>query len=84
MKRKIIANTALTLILASSFMTGVKATETSNQVLKVETEYKELPSSIGENILTKILKQQECNRQPQLNIFCSLTMNTFYSLKIFC
>ena len=25
-----------------------------------------------------------CNRQPQLNIFCSLTMNTFYSLKIFC
>lgn len=59
MKRKIIANTALTLILASSFMTGVKATETSNQVLKVETEYKELPSSIGENILTKILKQQE-------------------------
>ncbi|MFK5710532.1 MauE/DoxX family redox-associated membrane protein, partial [Lysinibacillus boronitolerans] len=25
-----------------------------------------------------------CHRQPKLNIFCSLRMNTFYSVKILC
>lgn len=44
---------------------------------------KPLGDSHLEGVIT-IVDKIYCHRQPKLNIFCSLRMNTFYSVKILC